>query len=61
MPHQDVSQAEVQVSVIVVGAGYAGLSAAIELTRKGVKVKVFEAASKVTSQGSYALLNVEDV
>jgi 2-polyprenyl-6-methoxyphenol hydroxylase-like FAD-dependent oxidoreductase len=41
-----------QINIIVVGAGYGGLSAAIELTKKGCKVRVFEAAKKLTNQGS---------
>ncbi|KAH7068617.1 hypothetical protein FB567DRAFT_585047 [Paraphoma chrysanthemicola] len=38
--------------ILVVGAGYAGLSTAIELTRKGFEVEVIEAAKKLTTQGS---------
>jgi NADPH-dependent 2,4-dienoyl-CoA reductase/sulfur reductase-like enzyme len=37
--------------IIVVGAGYAGLATAIELTRKGFSVEVLEAAKKLTTQG----------
>ena len=37
--------------IIVVGAGYAGLSTAIELTRKGFEVEVIEHTKKLTSQG----------
>jgi 2-polyprenyl-6-methoxyphenol hydroxylase-like FAD-dependent oxidoreductase len=38
-------------SVIVIGAGYAGLSAAIELARKGIKVRVFEGIAQLSDQG----------
>jgi 2-polyprenyl-6-methoxyphenol hydroxylase-like FAD-dependent oxidoreductase len=38
-------------NAIVVGAGYAGLATAIELARKGLKVKVFESVAKLTNQG----------
>lgn len=41
------------INVIVVGAGYGGLATAIELTRKGCKVKVFEAAKSLAKQGTY--------
>lgn len=36
---------------IIVGAGYAGLTAAIELRRRGHDVEVFEATKKITKQG----------
>jgi len=37
--------------IIVVGAGYGGLATAIELTRKGFEVEVFEAVKQLTTQG----------
>jgi phytoene dehydrogenase-like protein len=40
--------------IIVVGAGYGGLATAIELARKGIKVTVYEAVSKLTQQGAWA-------
>jgi phytoene dehydrogenase-like protein len=40
-----------KLSAIVIGAGYGGLATAIELARNGIKVKVFEAVSKLTNQG----------
>lgn len=36
---------------IIVGAGYVGLTAAIELTLKGFRVEVFEAAKEFTTAG----------
>lgn len=39
---------------IVVGAGFGGLAAAIELARKGISVKVIESAKKLTLQGKRA-------
>jgi 2-polyprenyl-6-methoxyphenol hydroxylase-like FAD-dependent oxidoreductase len=42
-------------SAIIIGAGYAGLAAAIELARNGMKVRVFEAVSKLTNQGMLLL------
>ncbi|KAJ3545767.1 hypothetical protein NM208_g2348 [Fusarium decemcellulare] len=38
-------------SFIIVGCGYGGLGAAIELPRKGFDVEVFEAAKHLTTQG----------
>lgn len=38
--------------ILVIGAGFAGLSCAIELTRKGFEVEVIEATKKLTSQGT---------
>lgn len=40
------------ITAIIIGAGYAGLAAAIELARNGIKVKVFEAVSRLTNQGA---------
>ncbi|KAF2461167.1 hypothetical protein BDY21DRAFT_279617 [Lineolata rhizophorae] len=37
--------------IIVVGAGFGGLTAAIELRRKGASVRVFESTKKLTEQG----------
>lgn len=37
--------------ILVVGAGYAGLTTAIELSRKNFEVEVIESASKLTTQG----------
>lgn len=37
---------------IVVGAGYGGLSAAIELATKGHDVEVIEAAKELSSKGN---------
>lgn len=39
------------VTVIVVGLGFAGLTAAIELRRKGAKVIVFESTNTISEQG----------
>ena len=39
------------VTIIVVGAGFGGLAAAIELRRKGATVLVFESTKKLTEQG----------
>jgi len=39
------------VTVIVVGAGYGGLTTAIELKRKGANVLVFESTKRITEQG----------
>lgn len=38
-------------SAIVIGAGFAGLSVAIELAKRGVKVIVFESAPDMKRQG----------
>ncbi|KEF51088.1 uncharacterized protein A1O9_12870, partial [Exophiala aquamarina CBS 119918] len=38
-------------NIIVVGAGYAGLTAAIECVRHGMHVTIFESTSKLTLQG----------
>jgi 2-polyprenyl-6-methoxyphenol hydroxylase-like FAD-dependent oxidoreductase len=43
---------ENKLSAIIIGAGYAGLAAAIELARNGIKVRVFESVSKLTNQGT---------
>lgn len=40
------------INVIVVGAGFGGLAAAIELTKKGCKVKVFEAVRSLDNKGA---------
>lgn len=40
------------INVIVVGAGFGGLATAIELTRKGCKVKVFEAVRNLDNKGT---------
>jgi len=39
------------INVIVVGAGFGGLATAIELTRKGCKVKIFEGVKKLDNKG----------
>jgi phytoene dehydrogenase-like protein len=39
------------IKVIVVGAGFGGLATAIELTRKGCHVEVFEAVKKLDNKG----------
>ncbi|KAG8158508.1 hypothetical protein KVR01_011630 [Diaporthe batatas] len=39
------------ISAIVIGAGFAGLSASIELAKRGVKVIVFESAPDMKRQG----------
>jgi monoamine oxidase len=38
---------------IVVGAGFGGLAAAIELVRKGISVEVLESVQKLTLQGTH--------
>jgi 2-polyprenyl-6-methoxyphenol hydroxylase-like FAD-dependent oxidoreductase len=43
--------------VIFVGAGFAGLATAIECTQRGMKVKVYESARKLTALGGYFLLH----
>lgn len=45
-----MKQAEL-INVIVVGAGFGGLANAIELTRKGCKVTVYEAVKELTNMG----------
>ncbi|HNH86600.1 MAG TPA: FAD-dependent oxidoreductase, partial [Solirubrobacterales bacterium] len=42
-----MSEARIETEVVVVGAGLAGLSAARELTRRGVEVAVVEARDRV--------------
>ncbi|KAF4304522.1 hypothetical protein GTA08_BOTSDO07409 [Botryosphaeria dothidea] len=42
---------------IIVGAGYVGLTAAIELTLKGFRVEVFEAAKEFTTAGDILFIN----
>lgn len=38
-------------NAIVIGAGFGGLASAIELARKGAKVRVFESAPDMKRQG----------
>lgn len=40
-------------NVLVVGAGFGGLASAIELARRGAKVRVFESAPDMRRQGEY--------
>lgn len=40
------------VTAIIVGAGFAGISAAIECTQRGLKVKVYESAKQLTAVGT---------
>jgi phytoene dehydrogenase-like protein len=40
-----------QIDVIVIGAGYAGLSCAIELKKKGCRVRLFETLPSLTTLG----------
>ncbi len=47
-----------KLSAIIIGAGYAGLAAAIELARNGIKVRVFESVSKLTNQGIWVPCNL---
>ena len=42
--------------VIVVGLGYAGVTAAIECHRKGHKVAIYEQAPGVSTLGQYVIL-----
>ncbi|PVH76698.1 FAD/NAD(P)-binding domain-containing protein [Cadophora sp. DSE1049] len=44
------------INVIVVGAGFGGLAAAIELTRKGCEVKVFEAVKRLDNKGDVIMV-----
>lgn len=44
--------------VAIVGAGPAGLAAAVGLKEKGLKVKVFEAAPQITERGAAVFLQV---
>ncbi len=39
---------------IIIGAGFGGLTTAIELRRKGISVQVIEAANKLTLQGKHS-------
>ena len=41
----------VTINAIVVGAGFGGLSAAVELARKGCKVKVLELTKTIEDKG----------
>lgn len=43
-------------NAIVIGCGFAGLSVAIELAKRGVKVVVFDSAPDMKRQGIYASL-----
>jgi phytoene dehydrogenase-like protein len=45
-----------RLSIIVVGAGFGGLSCAIALASKGVDVQVFELAKDLTRQGKQIFL-----
>ena len=47
-------------TVIVVGAGYAGLSTAIECTLRGMKVKMYESAEDLKPVGSWPLVHAND-
>ena len=42
-------------SVIVVGAGFAGLAVAIELRLRGAEVRVFEAVKDFSRQGTLSM------
>ena len=50
MAHEQTGHAA-RNNFIVVGAGYAGLTAAIELRRGGFVVDVFESTKELTNQG----------
>lgn len=39
-------------TIVVVGAGYGGLTTAIELRRKGASVRVYESTKALSEQGS---------
>ena len=43
----------VTINGIVVGAGFGGLSAAVELARKGCKVKVLELTHTIEDKGLF--------
>ena len=43
----------VTINAIVVGAGFGGLSAAVELARKGCKVKVLELTKTIEEKGLF--------
>ncbi|KAF2186194.1 FAD/NAD(P)-binding domain-containing protein [Zopfia rhizophila CBS 207.26] len=44
------------INVIVVGAGFGGLASAIELTKKGCRVRVFESSKDLTRQGDVIMV-----
>lgn len=50
-----------QVHAIVVGAGFGGLASAIELTRKGCLVTVFESVDKLDNKGTYTEIMVNGI
>lgn len=48
----DSNASVAQHNFIVIGAGYAGLAASIELARRGYAVEVFESTKELTNQGN---------
>lgn len=50
------SYPESGINVLIVGTGLAGLTAAIECTRKGHKVQVLERDSAINTAGSFICL-----
>lgn len=56
----NMADSKSHINAIVIGAGFAGLSVAIELAKRGAKVVVFESAPDMKRQGMHLYSHRED-